>query len=57
MDKKYILSDEVVNNLIYFLDRVATTGHNERNVMNQIMVAITTPIQEENNLRGENNDG
>lgn len=58
MDKKYILSEEVINNLIIFLDRVQTTGHKERNAMNQIMVAISTPIEDENNLvDGENNDG
>lgn len=45
MDKKYVLSEDDVNNLMVFLDRVSTTGHKERAAMNKIMVALSTPIE------------
>lgn len=44
---KYELTKEMVNNLIIFLDRVALTGHKERQAMNEIIYDLSNPIEED----------
>ncbi|CAH0118526.1 hypothetical protein PAE9249_01015 [Paenibacillus sp. CECT 9249] len=44
--KKYALSDEVINNLLVFLDRVKYEGLKETVALNDILQAISKPADE-----------
>lgn len=49
----YKLTENQVNNLMVFLDRVPITGHHERQVMNDICYILINPIQEINEKEKE----
>lgn len=52
------LSDQDVNNLMVFLDRVPIQGHQERGAMNQIVQALSQQIKpDRENRKGEDKDG
>jgi len=40
------LTENQVNNLMALLDRVPITGHQERQVMNELCYVLTNPIPE-----------
>jgi hypothetical protein len=44
---KYEISDEIKNNLFVFLDRVQFQGLKENAALNEIIMALSKPIQEE----------
>jgi hypothetical protein len=45
--KKYQMTNEVVHNLITFLDRIQLQGLKEVAALNAIMAALNNPIPEE----------
>jgi hypothetical protein len=52
-----ILNDQVVHNILVFLDRVPIQGHQEREVMNEIYYCLTHPQEDKNIIpKGDEND-
>ncbi len=47
------LTENQVNNLMAFLDRVPITGHQERQVMNELCYVLTNPMPEPVNEKTE----
>lgn len=45
---QYELSEQVVNNIITFLDRVDVKGLKEVQAMSEILTALATPLKKEN---------
>ena len=42
----YKLTEQQINNLMAFLDRVTITGHQERQAMNELCYTLANPIPE-----------
>jgi hypothetical protein len=47
MSKKYEISEQILNNIVYFLKKTTLTGE-EVPAYNEIFVCLSSPIQEEN---------
>lgn len=51
---KFEITNEVLNNLLVFLDRVSITGRKELSAMNQILYVLNNPIKEEKDNAEDN---
>lgn len=50
---KYELENDVINNILVFLDRVEIKGFNELKAMNKIVDALHSPIKENEENKAE----
>ena len=51
------MNKQIASNIIQFLDRVSTTGHNERIVMNEAVTALTDIMKAEDEPKKPEKDG
>lgn len=52
---KFHINENVINNLMIFLDRVEIKGLKELTAMNEILNVLNNPIKEEDTKSKENN--